>query len=386
MYTATFVAAAAALLSHVEALNILITNADGFGTASVRELYRQMTSIGHNCYVVASVAAQTGAGLHAEFTTNPRLDADGDWGLVKAGAPSLGTDPTDNHIWYYNGTATAQVLVALDYIYPTISRLEAPDLVISGPNSGSNSGAFLETLSGAMAATYVAIERGIPAMAFWTGNEATVYSSLNTSTKAGLQDPATINARLASNLVQAFISKANGDRVLPEGYGVTVDLPYITSETSDECTNPPFVLTRATQDVGVKVAYNHKSGVFNRMHTDTGYKQFEATNTVSTVAPKCLSAVTVFSLDYDASHRRQCFNLADVTAIIPVLVHSNGTTPLTGGLGANASIAGNSSSQPPTPVEAPPPSGQTAVTSIATLAQGSVNLLVLGFVVGMTLL
>ncbi|KAK0660871.1 putative acid phosphatase [Cercophora samala] len=385
MRSYAFVAAAAALLSSVEGLNILITNNDGFGTASVRELYRQMTSLGHNCYVVASVTAQTGAGLRAEFTTNPRLDADGDWGLVKAGAPSLGTDANDNHIWYYNGTATAQVLVALDYIFPTVCGLEGPDLIISGPNSGSNSDAFLQTLTGAMGATYVAIERGIPAMAFWTGNDAIVYSSLNSSTKAGLQDPATISARLASNLAQAFINKANGDRILPEGYGVTVDLPYITSETSDECTNPPFVLTRATQDVGLKVAYNHKSGVFNRMQTDAGYKQLENTNIVGTVAPKCLSAVTVFALDNDAGHRRQCFNVADVTAIIPVLVHTNGTDPFTGGLGANASIAGNTSSQTPTPVGTPPPSVQTAVTSIATLAQWSAISLALGLVVGLAI-
>ncbi|KAK4178954.1 putative acid phosphatase [Triangularia setosa] len=378
------VAVSAALLSHVEGLNILITNDDGFGTASVRELYRQMTFLGHNCYVVASVTAQTSAGLHAELTTNPRLDKDGDWGLVKAGAPSLGTDPTDNHIWYYNGTSTAQVLVALDYIFPTICGLEAPDLVISGPNSGSNSGAFLQAISGAMGATYVAVERGIPAMAFWTGNDATAYSLLNSSTKAGLQDPATINARLASNLAQAFISKANGDRVLPQGYGVTVDLPYITSETSDECTNPPFVLTRSTPDVDVKVAYDHKSGVFNRMHTDAGHNQFEATNTVSTINPKCLSAVTVFALDYDAARRRQCFNLAGVEAIIPVLVHSNGSAPLVGGLGANASIMGNSS-QPPTVVVTSPPSAQTAVTSIATLVQLSISSSVLGLAVGLIL-
>ncbi|KAK4204570.1 putative acid phosphatase [Triangularia verruculosa] len=381
MRSLSLVAAWAALLSQVQCLNILITSNDGFGTASVRELYRQMTSLGHNCYVVASVTAQTGEGVRADFTSNPRLDSDGDWGLVKAGAPSLGTDPTDSHIWYYNGTATAQVLVALDYILPTVCGLTVPDLIISGPNSNSNSGAFLQTLSGAMGATYVAIERGIPAMAFWTGNDATVYSSLNSSTRVGLQDPATINARLASNLAQAFISKANGDRVLPEGYGVTVDLPYITSETSDECTNPPFVLARPAQEVGVKVAYNHKSGIFNRMQADASPNKVEVTNIEGTVDPKCLSAVTVFALDYDAVRRRQCFNLADVTAIIPVVVHSNGSTALIGGLGANASISGNSSQSPPAVVISPP-SIQTAVTSIATLVQWSISSLVLGLVVG----
>jgi hypothetical protein len=61
--------------------------------------------------------------------------------MVKAGAPSIGTDPNDSHIWYYNGTPSACVQIALDYIFPTFTNITSgtPDLVLSGPNYATTS-------------------------------------------------------------------------------------------------------------------------------------------------------------------------------------------------------------------------------------------------------
>ncbi|KAK4187384.1 putative acid phosphatase [Podospora australis] len=365
-------AAFAALSSAVQGLNILITSDDGFGAANVRELYKQMVSLGHNCYVVASVAALSPVGVHTAFTTSSKLLTDGDWGLIKAGAPSLGVDPNDTHIWYYNGTSTAQVVIALDYILPTYAKFPTPDLVISGPNSVSDSGALLHTVSGTMGATYVAIERGIPAMAFWTGNNVPIpYPWVNASTKVGLQDPATITARLASTLTQAFIAKADGNRVLPPGYGVLVSLPYITSYTSDACTNPPFVLARESSHE-TRGSYDTKSGLFTRLHGTAENGEVDPSWVDDAVNPSCVSSVTIFSVDYDAAWRRECFNISDVTAIIPLIVHINGSTPLTGGLGPNASVSSNSSHPSATIIITTPPSSQTTLArSIAAGAHWS---------------
>ncbi len=41
-----------------------------------------MTSLGHNCYVVASPAIQAGVNVETGFTDSPSLMADGDWGTV----------------------------------------------------------------------------------------------------------------------------------------------------------------------------------------------------------------------------------------------------------------------------------------------------------------
>ncbi|KAK4225852.1 putative acid phosphatase [Podospora fimiseda] len=334
-------AVGAGLLDTAHGMNILITNNDGFGTANIRELYKQMKSLGHNCYIVASPTSQTDAGFRGGFTTHSTLAEDDDWGIVKAGARSLGPDPSDDHIWYYNGTPAAQVVVGLDYILPTFGKIASPDLVISesGPNAASTSDFFLQSISGTMSATYVAIERDIPAMVFWTGN--------NTSTTT---------ARIASTLVQAFINKAAGGRVLPPGYGVTVKLPYIT----DECTNPPFILQRLFSGV----TYNAKSDLFT-----------QNTNMMNST---CVSSVTVFAFEmvgYDTTYHRECFNVTDVTTIIPVVVQSNGSVPVPGGLRPNASV-----SQPPTPDG--PFSHPPTIISMGSVAVGQWSLGIMMFTIG----
>ena len=55
-------------------------NDDGFGTANIRELYKQMTAHGHDCYIVASATSQAGVGPRLEFTDIPKLTADAEWG------------------------------------------------------------------------------------------------------------------------------------------------------------------------------------------------------------------------------------------------------------------------------------------------------------------
>jgi 5'-nucleotidase len=99
--------------------------------------------------------------------------ADSSLEVIKKGAPSVGTGPKYSHIWDYNGTSSACVQAALGYVFPNFANFTTPDLVMSGPNFGLNLGSFLYTLSSVISATYTAVERGNPAIAFppATGSE-----------------------------------------------------------------------------------------------------------------------------------------------------------------------------------------------------------------------
>ncbi|KAK3385898.1 survival protein sure-like phosphatase/nucleotidase [Podospora didyma] len=391
MRSASILAASISLVAIAQCLNVLITNDDGFGTANIRELYKQMTAHGHDCYIVASATNQAGVGPRLEFTDIPKLTADAEWAIVKAGAPSLGTDPIDNHIFYYNGTPAAQVIVALDYILPKFATFTTPDLVLSGPNAGWNLDQFPYTIAGAIGASYVAIERDIPAIAFFSGNNVPMpYFWVNATTRAGLQDPATITARLATSLVQSVIDKSAGSRVLPKGYGMSVNLPFITSYTSEQCTNPPFVLTRGSENVtSNKLRYNTKIGIFDRSQStaaaddqcSSGICNLPGEKDVVTTG--CMSAVTVFAVDYNAAYTRECFNVSDVTAIVPIIVQLNGTKPLVGGLGPNASVIGNVTVSPPlaTPLGPLPPMPTVASMGVNTQWPLSIFVIGLGVVV-----
>ena len=223
----SFAATAIAILtltSSVSTLNILLGNDDGFGSAQTRETYRLLKESGHNVVIVASADNESGQGGRSVFTTNRSLVHDSEFGLVPAGSPSIGTDPADSSIWYYNGTPAACAFVGIDYVIPNFTNFSSIDLVIAGPNFGTNLGPFLYTLSGTAGYTYSSVGRGYPAIAFSGGNgEQRSYQWINQTTPSGYPDPATVQAQLAVKVVQTLVNNTQaGERLLPLGYGISV--------------------------------------------------------------------------------------------------------------------------------------------------------------------
>lgn len=95
------------------------------------------------------------------------------------------------------------------------------DLLVAGPNFGGNLGPFLYTLSGTIGATYTAVERNIPAIAFSAGNSGLrSYTEINKTTPSGYPDPATIDAQLAVALVNQIAQNTKGQRIFPLGYSL----------------------------------------------------------------------------------------------------------------------------------------------------------------------
>ncbi len=180
----------------------------------------------------------------------------------------------------------------------------------------------------------------------------TPYFWVNASTKAGLQDPATIYGRLAANLAQAFIdkAKASGGRILPLGYGINVNIPLISSFTNDSCVNPPFVLTRFTGGAEVDQAvFNKTSGLFTfaNIVTDGANQCINGDCNLpgeqQVINGGCKSSVTVFTVDYDAPYSGRCANNTNPYSLVPSIVQLANSTNLVGGLGKNASVAGSGS-------------------------------------------
>jgi 5'-nucleotidase len=241
----------------------------------------------------------------------------------------------DSHIWYYNGTPSACVQVGLDYVLPRYANFSVPDLVLSGPNYSLNLGPFLYTLAGTLGATYTAVERGIPAIGFSGGTSVqTPYYWVNETTPAGLKDPATIYGQLAADLAQQLITnvaKTGGGRLLPYGYGINVNIPVITSYKDASCVAPPYIHSRLTGGAVVdKAVFNETTGLFKY-----GDVISEGTNTcingdcslpgeTEILDQKCKSAVSFFTVDYDAP--LQCHNAPDLKGLLePLVGYINGT-------------------------------------------------------------
>lgn len=199
--------------------------------------------------------------------------------------------------------------MGFDYVLPNFANFTAPDLVVAGPNFGLNLGPFLWTLSGTAGYTYFSVGRGFPAIAFSGGNsEQRSYQWINETTSSGHPDPATIQAQLAVDIVQTLIENTNsGERLLPLGYGIAVNTPFITSLTNDSCVKPPFIQTRmsggATYD---KAVYDETSGLFTYANivppggNTCIHGDCDLPGETEVLDSGCKSSVSVFTVDYDA--------------------------------------------------------------------------------------
>ena len=142
--------AVSAFVGSSSAISVLMGNDDGFASAQLREVYRLLKAHGHEVLIVAPVDNESGQGGRSVFTSSRNLTVPSEFGIIPAGAPSLGRDPSDPDIWYYNGTPAACTFVGLDYVIPNYYGNRSIDLYLGGPNYGSNAGSFLYTLSGTM--------------------------------------------------------------------------------------------------------------------------------------------------------------------------------------------------------------------------------------------
>jgi 5'-nucleotidase len=291
-----------------QALNILLNNDDGFGSANTRELYRVLRAAGHDAWMVAPAVDNSGQGGRFILTTYANLTNSTEFDLVPAGAPSLGPDPHDNHIWYYNGTPAACTAVGLDYVLPNFADFDVPDLFLSGPNFGDNVGTFAFTGSGTIGATYYAIERNIPGIAFSGANPTQSYTTLTNTT-----NPATWAAELSVELVERLVNNTKaGERLLPLGYGLNVNYPPLNSS----CQSPPFIQSRFSGGSGMpQIYYNTSTGLVgipnnnyfglvpagaNQCYNgDCGFPG------ESVVVTACETSVTIFTVDYDAPRNAQ---------------------------------------------------------------------------------
>ncbi|KAK3197440.1 hypothetical protein GRF29_216g162704 [Pseudopithomyces chartarum] len=245
------------LLPSTSALNILLNNDDGFASANLRLLYTHLLAANHSVLIVAPATQQSGQGGRTDFTVYKNLTAPSQYDIIPAGSPSLGTDPHDSNIWYYNGTPAACTFVALDYVLPRYYPGWVPDLALAGPNYGTNLGPFVMGLSGTVGATFAAVSRSVPAIALSASNKAVPYFNV---TSEG--HPAALAAKAAYHIVERFIdSTAPGGVVLPLGYGVNVNIPELDANG----TLPPIIKSRLTGAAETDVAVYDEESVCSAM-------------------------------------------------------------------------------------------------------------------------
>lgn len=140
-------------------------------------------------------------------------------GAAKAGDPGAGamTRPGLGEDFHYvDGTPVMAMLYGID-VAANERWGKAPDLVLSGPNIGQNSGNIVVS-SGTVSNVQYAIMRDIPAVALSAGE--------NSASGADLANPlSTIVARRSLELLDSLEAASHGGRLLPPGLALNVNFP-----------------------------------------------------------------------------------------------------------------------------------------------------------------
>ncbi|MDU8357514.1 MULTISPECIES: 5'/3'-nucleotidase SurE [Pseudomonas syringae group] len=198
------------------ALNILLSNDDGYAHANIRALYSELRSQGHNVKIAAPFSEQSARGGAFIYGRKVQIgqDADPAWPdsyylstSEKGVCTSLACAGETVDITI-SATPVMAVLMGLKKVMPQA------DLVIVGPNPGNNLG-VINNASGTFNAASVALLTGVP--------------SLAVSTDLKEKNPlkvATLIAGLVKNLEQ---HRQPDGALLPKGIGLNINLPPLTA-------------------------------------------------------------------------------------------------------------------------------------------------------------
>jgi 5'/3'-nucleotidase SurE len=178
------------------ALEILLTNDDGFDSPGITALHAALAGAGHNVTVVAPADQQSGKGGSLNTEVFDFTPGGGLMQLVNRGGG----------VWSLAGTPVDSVKAGLDIVLAG----NPPDLIVSGLNFGQNIGKPGSNASGTEGAALVATFRGIPSIA----------GSVELLLQESPNFPSTVTAFApASDFIVSTIAalvEKNGSDVLPK--------------------------------------------------------------------------------------------------------------------------------------------------------------------------
>ncbi|KAI0131225.1 sure-like protein [Daldinia grandis] len=217
----------------VHGIRILQSNDDGWAEQYIRVLYDELNNAGHDVILSAPAENKSGTGS-LDTQPSPRTQAC-EYNSCPAGSAAFGNNATNLRLNWVNSFPVTSARFGVETFGPQLWEGQAPELVIAGPNVGSN--LFYEVkFSGTIGvAVYATHDVGIPAIAFSGASDGRLAFD------APEEDRSTVYAQLATQFTNAVI--ASGTPYLPDDVFLSVNFPKV----SGGCTDPAkfkWVLSR----------------------------------------------------------------------------------------------------------------------------------------------
>ncbi|THX75146.1 acid phosphatase [Aureobasidium pullulans] len=219
----------------VNAVNIVLSNDDGWADSNIRVLYRTLKASGHGILLSAPSIDQSGTG--SSMSPPAPLDYQCQYHTCPFGSPATGMWQTEPNITYVNSFPASAMDYGINISGPKRFGGRRPDLAISGINNGNvdNSGIAVPFSGTFGAATHASI-LGIPSI---------VFSGQTNHRHAWKAIPplhSRLYSALATNLTNTLL--ASGPPYLPPLTFLNVNFAAADPGLCDQESNFRFVMTR----------------------------------------------------------------------------------------------------------------------------------------------
>ncbi|KAK5158564.1 hypothetical protein LTS14_003584 [Recurvomyces mirabilis] len=241
-------------LAIATAVNVVLSNDDGWAEINIREFYSSLTKAGFN--VVLSAPAENESGTGSSDATPTTVGGGGcEFRSCPAGSPPYGKNasmprfnvsrPPMKHMdqadqsQYVNSYPVTSMRYGIQNLSQTYFG-GPPDIAVAGPNVGANLGLTTQ-VSGTVGAATEAVKEGIPGLAF-SGTTGT-QTAWNTAPQIYEE----VYADLSTTVTQALVN--SGKPYLPSNIWLNVNYPAVSSTSCSSTSSFEFVLSRINSAV-----------------------------------------------------------------------------------------------------------------------------------------
>lgn len=279
----------ALLLFKVQAVNIVLSNDDGWAELNIRALFEGLMAANHS--VVVSAPAYDNSGKGSKDKEPTVVKTPDEWHSIEKGFPPIGHNKSHPRLNYVNSYPATSMKHGIEELAPTFFDGKKPDLAIAGFNVGSNVG-IANRVSGTLGAALMADSLGIPAIAFsgvdgthipWYTHPWPLYVHLYSEAAVKVVDVLTDNPQ----------------PWMDPGSIISVEFPSLEWQGTQVCRSVEdfkFVLT-AEAWTGFRFVWNHGKDVKTCGHT-TLPKEQDAIG-----KGPCVVAITVLNRSKDNASR-----------------------------------------------------------------------------------
>ncbi|MBW0548087.1 hypothetical protein O181_087802 [Austropuccinia psidii MF-1] len=229
-------------------IKILQGNDDGWAEANIRALYQTLKQAGFQSIISAPAINKSGTGSTSSNWENLRQP--GQYGTIPQGAPGIGHNSSDDHIWYVNAYPVDGIRYGIDTLSPRFYA-QQPDIVVSGPNVGENV-SLQKYFSGTLGAALYASERGLPSIAISTDDH-----HRHSFEKLTSSDSSYIYAKVTIRILNELIRIKDSGQFLPPKCTLNINLQKSGQGTNClEASDYKFALT-TTFGFSKSLKFNH---------------------------------------------------------------------------------------------------------------------------------